>query len=370
MGHKRGAGEPAPQPAPGRPGLFFSPFITRPSERRFSLNYTFADVIKAQTYITFFGMTAVSEKDSVQDNYETGDDVDVTLNLDSERLCQTFTPSADIYCDEVQVRMSSTFSTSWPNHNAEIQTTSGGEPTGVKLGTYNLDENDNTNDAWVSGTGNRLRLKKDVVYALVIVPQNSSGGRALNYRADGSSPTYAGGSVGTSNDSGSTWTMDTGKDLFFRIIGGSANPYIIFPATGIISDAASTSIGSLESQAVDDILVDLDFDFEVQNTIGVKGLALLKITNSISTITGYIVANLIRFDGTTETTIATTTGRVTSGEQLLKLDITSLNSVKRGDTLRLNIQFKADSVSTGSASLNHSGNDLILYLPTKLVESL
>lgn len=321
-------------------------------------SFSFSDVIKNQVYLNFYGIATRSTRDTTQINYETGEDGDVTSSSSNTHICQTITPSEDIYIDEVELFGSSVSDGGYPNHQLTIQTTSGGEPTGliISTATTNVDF-DSASDVWVTCTFPRTRLKSGVVYAIVM--DVTMGGGSINYRADTSSPTYAGGSVGTSADAGSTWSMDTAKDLYFRINGTTENPYKLFPASGIVSDPVTTAINTT-AIAKDDVLSDYDFDFEIQHTIAVKGLALLEI----DTTGGYDTITLNKWDGTTETQLATAS---TDSSKLVSLNIANQTVIQRGDILRLTIQMKALAAGAVSYTLKHSGADLKLSVPVKLI---
>ena len=100
--------------------------------------------------------------------------------------------------------------------------------------------------------------------------------------------------------------------------------------------------------------IDKDFDVTVNNPFTLRGTATFNIpywTNYTAGNTSYIylVVNLIKYDGTTETTICTGTSSVMSGNAggtglikppvaLIKAEITNATTLKKGDTLRVTVE--------------------------------
>jgi hypothetical protein len=90
----------------------------------------------------------------------------------------------------------------------------------------------------------------DTVYAIVAkAPAGTSVADCVDWRADGSSASYAGGSKFASTDSGLSWTADTDDDFYFEVWGYSL----------IAVDSAQVFTGFIEP---DDLLFVLNY----QNT--------------------------------------------------------------------------------------------------------
>lgn len=318
--------------------------------RQAVLSYNFSDVITSQTYLNLYGMVGDNVKvtrEFTQDNGTTQFNVD-----DNEWIAQVFTVGAtDLYVITAQVFIDDSGSSG--EFTLEIQETTAGEPNGITLDLATIADPPAT-AAWVIHTFDKVRLKAGVSYALVCKGEENLKPTDVWYANSGES-----GNVFTTSDSGGNWTEDANGALRFRINATVGNPFIMFPASGITSAYATHNTSPI-AVAEDDLLVDLDFDFEVQKTIALKGLALLQISST----GGFDTINLIKYDGTTETIIATAT---TSSSNLVRLNITSVQNIPRGNILRLNIQQKAIGAGATALSIGTSGSNLILSLPVKLI---
>jgi len=94
-----------------------------------------------------------------------------------------------------------------------------GEPTGSALSSGTASGSIFTSDdagKWGRISVSTFTLQPSTEYALVI---SGDSFEPVAPRADGSSPSYSGGNVFWSNDSGDTWTSDTTTDLMFQING-------------------------------------------------------------------------------------------------------------------------------------------------------
>ena len=320
------------------------------ARRQAVLSYSFGDVITSQTYLNLYGMVAEDSRTTELFAFESSN---TAFNADdNEWIAQVFTVgSDDIYVKTIEVYIDD--SSSSGTFTLEIQETTTGEPNGITRDLATLADPPAATQ-WVTFAFDKVRLKAGGVYAVVCKGQENLQPTDVYYHNSAGA-----GDLFTTSDSGSNWTEDTNGELRYRINGLDVNPHIIFPASGITSADASHAVNAI-AVAEDDLLVDLDFDFEVQKTIALKGLALLQISST----GGYDTINLIKYDGTTETTIATAT---TSSSSLVKLDISSVTNITRGDILRLNIQQKATAAGAVSLSIGHSGTNLILSLPVKLI---
>lgn len=337
-------------PATGR---FRSLVDPSPQRRPLVYNYSYEDTIKGQTYITFDGLQVDRERISELIAYDTGATEDNRLSATTDRVAQTFTVgSDDIWVTSIEVSMEANSGlTGAIDATMEIQATTAGEPNGVVLDTATITNlPDETGYIFQVFSFDNVRLLAGVQYAIVISADDFETTGDLDVRADGTSPSFAGGSIFTSADSGSNWTEDTGGDMMFRINGKTTNSYILFPAANITSTDDSTS------QVTNDL--DINFDFIVNSTVAIKGMVLLDIGGSAS----FLEVDLIDFDGTTETSLVT--GTTDGGTATLAMDITSWKRIRRGNTLRLNVRARRDTSAT--TSINHSGNNLKLHLPFRV----
>ena len=66
-------------------------------------------------------------------------------------------------------------------------------------------------------------LTSDTTYAIVVRATGGDSGNIIHWRHDASSPSYTTGSLGSSSNSGTDWTMNTASDLMFEIVGESLN---------------------------------------------------------------------------------------------------------------------------------------------------
>ncbi len=331
-------------------------------------SYNFSDVVKGQVYLDFYGMTAKVAKDSEQIAYDENDDTDEGVTDANTWYAQTFTiGSNDIWFRQLDLKGDETGAASDPTiYITEVDGSN--LPDMTKVIYYDTGQIKFNTPGWSSNSIIPwIKLDANTTYAIVMDIKGTGGGGDYNiWRSDSSSPTYTGGQFCTSTDSGSSWSGDSTTDAMFRIYGITTNPFKIFPGAEITSDSASSTFPVSTDTTAATKLVDVDFDYEVQFTFAMKGLALLTFETT-TVLTGYVKINLIKYDGTTETNLASTTCPADTGAQLAAINITSLQSIKRGETLRLNIQFYSQESGAGSNVLKHGGGDLILRLPVKLI---
>lgn len=341
-------------------------------QRIANYNYDYNSIIQGQTYIDFYGLQTVGGVPEIQENYETGGDgYEGRSESSTNIICQTFTTgSNDIYISSISLygydNGAGAPTPRAPYAKIQIQATTAGEPNGSVLATgTNIDFSNSL--SWKTSTFTSIKLDASTTYAIVIEVDDPSPATGTCYfRSDGSSPSYAGGSFGTSSDSGSNWNMDTTTDLYFRVSGVTDSGYIIFPASGIASNNNSTA-WSVNPAGADEKMVDVDFDFIMQHTIGIKGLALLEIEDTLASVNGYLVCDLVKVDkNKTEDVIASTTAPQDSGVQLLSFYIPDLYIIQEGETLRLNVKMYSSASGSGTWTLNHDGSDLTLHLPAKV----
>jgi hypothetical protein len=141
-------------------------------------------------------------------SYTAGDD-NVQQFYGVYQFCQTFTLNT-----KYPVQLSSVKLNIYRNGNpgsctAAIKVTDGnGLPLGVDLGSITFDGNDLPTGAgtWTELTGFNMMLLPAVKYSLIISATSGNASNALNWRYDGTAPTYFGGCFVRSDNGGATWT--------------------------------------------------------------------------------------------------------------------------------------------------------------------
>lgn len=150
--------------------------------------------------------------------YNTGDDStwDIT---DTRWKAQTFTPSTAHKITSVKLKL---YRYDFPGTlTVSIRATDGsGHPTGGDLcsGTTNGNTlTENMDGEWREITlGAGANLDANTKYAIVIRRNGGVAGSVIYWRMDYTSPTYIGGCVELSSDSGSSWKTDVAKDFMFE----------------------------------------------------------------------------------------------------------------------------------------------------------
>jgi len=337
------------------------------SRSEFLSNIDFIDIVKGQSYVSYYGLTTASGQAAAALEYATGDDAQVTIDSQTDRAAQTFTVgSENLYVSLVQLKLQSDMlNYLGGNITLEIQETTGGEPNGIILDTAQPTEGVTNGPAAAydfpfSGTA----LEAAGVYAIVL--RGDGVGDELYWRYDGSSPTFTGGSYGASANSGTTWGMDTSKDFIFGISGTNENPYALIPISGLTSNDATT-VRAVTIGTIDDVGLDVNFDYEIQNTTVLVGDVIVEITDTIATITGYLNLTLYKVNGITETSLATVELGTGTGAQVGKMNIPKQIIIKKGESLRFNVQIKGAETGIGTFTLSHSGSNLKVYVPYKII---
>jgi len=162
------------------------------------------------------GTPALVVGSSIYECYNTGDNSYSWL-YGSYWCAQTFTPSADHTITSVKLKL---FRNGSPGIvTVSIRATSGGQPTGPDLCSGTTNGNTLPTGSpyeWREITlGGGYWLSAGTQYAIVV---RATGGDASNYvcwRAD-STPTYGGGMLLLSSNSGSSWTSAASYDLMFE----------------------------------------------------------------------------------------------------------------------------------------------------------
>jgi len=207
----------------------------------------------ALAFIVGLALPALADSPEEFESYATGVDVDFPV-YGPNWYAQTFTidpASHSIYSVRLLLYREATPGTL----TISIKATDGaGKPTGLDLASATIDGD--TLSTSTSGVWYELVFDPptsgdyDTVYAIVAkAPAATSTADCVDWRADGSSGSYAGGSKFASTDSGLSWTADTDDDFYFEVWGYSL----------ISVDSAQVFTGFLET---DDLLFVLNY----QNT--------------------------------------------------------------------------------------------------------
>lgn len=175
--------------------------------------------------------------EQVYESYTTGGDTDYTC-WGSTWLAQTFTPSSNhnIIGASLYMVRDSTFT--GLDISVSIRNTDAGHPTGSDLVVKTVSVTSvPTSLGWFSVTFDTpIAVTSGTKYALVARTPVRIGSGQVTWRADASSPTFAGGNMETSSDSGSSWLSSTYADLLFQIRG---DPDIVVIAADFIGTPTS-----------------------------------------------------------------------------------------------------------------------------------
>ncbi len=345
------------------------------------VNFDFKDILRGQSYIEFFAESAIPGTEAVQTGYDENDDGNVTNPSSSgDRMCQTFTLAEETWIIGISLK--------WDigdtgTATVKLEDTTGGEPNNNVLDALNFTGLPTFGDAatFIRRNFNTPRRLDAGTYALVIPTEINN----TRVRADLTSPEYTGGSFGTTENTGATWSMDTGKDMMFRIYGYSKNPFILFP-TEETSKWTSIVFPSSQLIATETLIGKTDFDLEVGKSMLIEGRALADITwkiilnsvtGAINEFKGFMKISLKKWNGITETLIGSTETetidlRSSSSEQISTqtADIMSIECVrtnlKKGDVLRLTVEALVDAQSRNGTPPNDSQGDSmeIVTFPT------
>jgi len=143
------------------------------------------------------------------------------LFFNVDRCAQTFTVGSSEYnITSVKLKM---FRTAFPGTMyVNITTTDGnGHPTWNNVTSGEIETDNFTSSspgAWYQINVTSYALQPNTKYAIVCMVYGGPS-NWMNWRADGSSPTYSGGNLEYSDTEGATWTSSTTKDLMFEVWG-------------------------------------------------------------------------------------------------------------------------------------------------------
>jgi len=102
------------------------------------------------------------------------------------------------------------------------ETDANGHPTGSDLTSGTIDGDSlttDTNGAWYEISLTPYELTAGTKYAIVARAPSGSSSKYVSWRVDSTNPSYTGGNMEYSNDSGSSWSTDTSRDLMFEEYG-------------------------------------------------------------------------------------------------------------------------------------------------------
>lgn len=159
---------------------------------------------------------------ALQEYYNTNDDGTKAFGI-ARWYAQSFTPAQDYDVTSVKLLLYKSLTPSPGEITVNIETVDGSnQPTGVVqcTGTSNGDTLDtDTGGEWREITFDvPASLTSGTMYAIVVKALDATGNR-LNWRIDGSGPTYAGGIAMYTLNSGEDWTNITTSDLMFEVYG-------------------------------------------------------------------------------------------------------------------------------------------------------
>jgi len=173
---------------------------------------------------------------NLYEHYNIGDDASAAL-YDAEWRAQTFTPSAAHKITSVKLKI---YRAGSPGTiTVSIRATDGsGHPIGGDLCSGTIDGNALTTSSpgeWREITlGAGYDLDASTQYAIVVRAPSGNASNLLRYRVDASSPTYAGGCLEQSHNSGSTWSSIPSYDSMFEEWGEAIGPPVVGRSYGYI----------------------------------------------------------------------------------------------------------------------------------------
>lgn len=153
--------------------------------------------------------------------YDSGGDANIDCYGANSIIMQSFTPSLAHTITKVSLYLQRVEGSNGDVVVSIKATDVDGKPTGSVLCSKALDAiNIGTSYAWIDFIfSSPADLAANTKYAILITYLLGNSTRHIHWRTDATSPTYAGGSYGFSNNAGSTWTLDTSRDMMFEEYG-------------------------------------------------------------------------------------------------------------------------------------------------------
>jgi len=175
------------------------------------------DVYGANMHCNGFTKLAGGSYDTPQEYYRESN-TSIYINSSTRYLAQVFTATDSYTCRKLYIRISREGSPG--DLTVELQGTTGGQPDNVALASYTVPEADipvYPTPGWMEvDLGDGVALTNGTKYAIVLKCPGADSTNRLHWAEDTTSPTYDGGEVWWSNDSGSTWNS-TANDCEFEV---------------------------------------------------------------------------------------------------------------------------------------------------------
>lgn len=139
--------------------------------------------------------------------YDSGDDNDYDIYSNMWRG-QTFTPSTSHVCVKLKLKIKKYGSPSG-YFTVSLRATSGGLPTGDDLASATIEASELSSEAaWVEFVLSQgVLLTASTAYAIVVRFPDGDISNNVIWRSDNTSPTYSGGGVVYSANSGESWNL-------------------------------------------------------------------------------------------------------------------------------------------------------------------
>lgn len=313
--------------------------------------YDFADVLRGNTYISFYA-GKINQAEATLNSYEEGQDATQKGNTSTNyKYCQTITPEETIYTTDIYLYLGETGGTNTATISIQ-ETDEEGKPNGTALASASNAAIGTSLTYYLFTLNQTVRLEKDKKYAIVVYLDRDSREPLLGYQYwgyDGSDPTYTGGSYGSTTDGGTTWTMDTTKDFLFKINGTLASKYILF-SQEFDSDPESESG-----------LTNLEFETSINNSSIIEGQALINMNTSGEED---MIVKILHERNSARTEIGTNTTSLDTTRKAILIDIAKTKFLE-GDKLILKIE--AETAFT----IQYTDNDatpeenFIIHIPFK-----
>lgn len=161
--------------------------------------------------------------------YESGNDANEIVGDQAgteKAKSQGFQVSAQLVAKGVSVYLKKNAGTPG-NITVRIETDSGGKPSGTLVdpnATATLTAFTTTSYAWYTVEfSSGITLAATTLYHIVLKTAAATNDNNYAWAADASSPSYSSGAQSYSTDGGSTWTADSTKDQYFRLLGNATS---------------------------------------------------------------------------------------------------------------------------------------------------
>ena len=343
-----------------------------PPGREVVASFNFIEFLQGNGIITFHG-AVMPGKTKKYERFESADGSEsiTTTNW----TAQTFTigttgDNEDFF--PTKLRLSSNVSLI-DSIIVEIQETTANKPNGTVVMGFNttpikIIEN-GSNDVYEYDLSNAksgsVKLSAGTKYAIVI--RAAAGTQNIQFDSSGG---YSGGSKYDSANSGGSWTIDSGADIYFEIHGTTKNPYLLTSVSGITSSISSSVIQNLNDSATSfSELGNISFEGKINKSAIIEGDALINFTlaGGANIEAWYAVVELYHIRGAIETKIGEAESWTNAAATGIEMELTR-TIIAPGDKIKLKMILNyietTASVNT-TITLSHSGSNLTLLLPFK-----